>query len=224
MHKSPPVEEIIHDLLYQAAVGNAHMKVAEGLSRSDPVVLNAAKTFFAMTIDAHLYSALMAAARIHDDQHNAVTIDTLMERAANEPAKHDNGGEVQMAIEWAKAMIKGLDKELKHLKKWRNRRLAHNQSTLTDPAFAAQEFKKWAGDLRKIFRGTSKILNEFSWLYRDIYAPLNIIDQTDYRTVIEYVTDAKCRQVRDYEKMTGEPADFPRPRDYNQWLERQRRR
>jgi len=61
-------DEILGDLAYHTAAGTAHIKVAEGLSKVDSVVLNSARTFFAMTIDAHLLYALMAAARMHDDQ------------------------------------------------------------------------------------------------------------------------------------------------------------
>ena len=83
-----------------------------------------------MTIDAHLFYALMVAARMHDDQHNAITIHTLLERAATEPANFDKGGEVAAAITSAKATLVGLKKELERLDTWRNRRLAHNQSLL----------------------------------------------------------------------------------------------
>ena len=61
------IDEIIADLAYHTAAGTAHMEIAEGLSKADPVVLNDARTFFAMTIDAHLFCALMSAARMHDE-------------------------------------------------------------------------------------------------------------------------------------------------------------
>ena len=136
MSQPRSIDEILADLAYHTAAGTAHMEVAEGLSRVDTVVLNTARTFFAMTIDAHLYYALMAAAKMHDDQRNAVTIHTLMERAATVPAKFDKGGEVAAAIISAKATLAGLKAELERLDTWRNRRLAHNQSLLSDPAFA----------------------------------------------------------------------------------------
>jgi hypothetical protein len=48
-------------IVAQIVVGKAHLIVARGLSESDPIVLHAAKTFFAMTIDSHIYSAQMHA-------------------------------------------------------------------------------------------------------------------------------------------------------------------
>jgi hypothetical protein len=47
----PPLDAIISSLLQQVAYGKAHLRIAKGLAESDPAVLNAAKTFFAMTID-----------------------------------------------------------------------------------------------------------------------------------------------------------------------------
>ena len=89
------------------------MKVAEGLTESDPVVLNAARTFFAMTIDAHLYFALMSAARIHDSQSNAVTIRTLLQRASQESPKYGNEHELKAAIVDAEKILAGLSRTAK---------------------------------------------------------------------------------------------------------------
>jgi hypothetical protein len=144
-----------------------------------------------------------------------------MERAATVPAKFDNGGEVAAAIMSAKATLAELKAELARLDTWRNRRLAHNQSLLSDPAFAVQQTKEYERDLRIIFSATSRVVNEFSRLYRDIYSDPSIIGQTDYEAVIGYVSDVKCQQVHEYEKEFG-PAPFPRPASYNRWLERHR--
>ena len=76
-----------------------------------------------------------------------------------------------------------------------------------------REIAEDAGDLSAIYKGTDKIVNEFSGLYRNIYAVTNILDQTDYETVIGFITDAKCAQVRNYEKEFVEPAPFPRPKN-----------
>ncbi len=166
-----------------------------------------------MTIDAHLFVALMYAARIHDDQRNATTIQTLLERAVVSSAKHGTATEVHAAIKSAKHTLKILGRELKRPDTWRNRRLAHNQTLMTDPAFTTMEAKKESGDLRAIYEGTGKILNEFSRLYRDVYAVLDIIGQDDYATVLEFVSDAKCEQAKEYEREFGEPAPFPRPKN-----------
>jgi hypothetical protein len=84
---------------------------------------------------------------------------------------------------------------------------------MTDPAFATMEAKRESRDLRVIYEGTGKILNEFSRLYRDVYAVLDIIGQHDYTTVLEVISDAKCRQANEYEKEFGEAAPFPRPKN-----------
>jgi hypothetical protein len=216
MRQSPSIEQIINALLYQVAAGTAHLTVAKGLAESDPVVLNAARTFFAMTIDAHISASMMYAARLHDDQRNAVTVRTLLERSAKEtdPPKYGTLEQVKETISFAEKTLAELEGPLKHIDKARNRRLAHTDPrTLQDPKFAMREIAEDAVDLGAIYVGTSKLLNRFSGIYRDIYGAAHILDETDYETVIGFVSDAKCQQVRDYEKEFGALAPFPRPKN-----------
>jgi len=211
---SPTIEQVIETLMYQVVVGKAHLAVAAGLADSDPVLLGMAKTFFAMTIDAHLYSSLMYAARVHDTQRNAVTMETLLQRASQEKgaAKHGSSVEVERAIESAQNVLTELGKLLESLKERRNRRLAHTDSrTLTNPSLAATIVEEDYENLAKIFDRTGGILNEFSRLFRDITGILEILDQTDYENVIESLFKTKCEQVQQYEKEFG-PAPFPRPK------------
>jgi len=67
-------------------------------------------------------------------------------------------------------------------------------------------------NLKKIFAETGNIVNEFSRLFRDITGIIEIMDQTDYKNVIEFLFKAKCEQVHQYEAEFGEPAPFPRPK------------
>src|SRR5580704_4437236 len=98
------IEQIIEALMYQVVVGKAHLAVAAGLADSDPVILGMAKTFFAMTLDSHLYSSLMYAARIHDTQRNAVTMKTLLQRAKDEKGKAKYSAvEVEEAVNFAES-------------------------------------------------------------------------------------------------------------------------
>jgi hypothetical protein len=97
---------------------------------------------------------------------------------------------------------------------YRNRRLPHTDpQTLADPMFARREITEDARDLGTIFISTGKIVNRFSGLYRNIYAEPKILDQTDYETVVEFISKVKCEQVQNDEKEFGEPAPFPRPKN-----------
>jgi hypothetical protein len=216
MSPLPDIEQIIDALLYQVAAGTAHLVVAKGLAESDPVVLNAARTFFAMTIDAHISTSLLYAARMHDDQRNAVTIRTLLDRVSKEinPPKYGTLALVKEQIDFAEGVLAELKEPLKHIDKVRNRRLAHTDpQTLQDPMFAMREITEDAHDLGRIFTGIGIIINRFSGLYRSIYGEPKILDQTDYETVVGFVSDAKCAQARNYEKEFGKPAPFPRPKN-----------
>jgi hypothetical protein len=215
MHQVPTIEQIISKLMYQVVVGKAHLLVAKGLADSDPVVLNAAKVFFAMSIDAHLYSSQMYAARLHDRPRGAVTVSTLMKRADEEAgtAKYGSADDVRAAIASAQKALSDLVGPLKALTDHRNEWLAHTDPrTITDPVKAAAAAGLRFPELETIYVRTGNIVNEFSRLYRDVTGNLEIIDQTDYETVVEFVSAAKCEQVRRYEAEFGAPAPFPRPK------------
>jgi len=215
MSRPPQIEQIIAALMAQIVVGKAHLIVAKGLAESDPVVLNAAKTFFAMTIDSHIYSAQMHAARLHDKTRGALTIRTLLERADREAgkAKYGTADEVRKAIASSEKSISTLVGALKALTTRRNSWLAHTDPrTLTDPIKMAASARISFPDLERIFSETGRVVNEFSRLFRDITSIVDLIDQTDYGTVIEFVSKVKCEQVRQYEAEFKQPAPFPRPK------------
>jgi hypothetical protein len=189
--------------------------VAKGLSTADPVVLNAAAVFFAMSIDSHLYSAEMYAARLHDTTRGAVTVKTLLTRAGHEAgaAKYGTASEVRAEIDSSQKVLAQLKSPLDTLTKRRNLWLAHTDPrTLTNPTKMAKHAAPNFLELKRIFVGSGKIVNEFSRLFLDITNMLELIGQTDYETVIRFVSDAKCEQARRYEAEFGVPAPFPRPK------------
>jgi hypothetical protein len=215
MGRLPQIEQIIAALMSQIVVGKAHLIVAKGLAESDPVVLNAAKTFFAITIDSHIYSAQMHAARLYDTTHGAMTVRTLLNRADNEAgrAKYGTADEVRKALVTSEKAISALVGPLKALTTRRNSYLAHTDPrTLTDPVKMAASAKINFPDLERTFSETGKVVNEFSRLFRDVTSIIDLIDQTDYETVIDFVSKVKCEQVRQYEAEFSQPAPFPRPK------------
>jgi len=211
----PTIEQIIERLMQQVVYGKAHLAVASGLADSDPVILDMAKAFFGMTLDAHFYSALMYAARVHDTQNKAVTMTTLLERAGKEKAKYGSDAEVEQAIKAVEDKLTGgLVGSLKTLTDRRNQWLAHNDPrTLTNPAFAISVVKGDYEDLDKIYRETGQIVNEFSRLYRDVTGNLDLLSQTDYKSVLECLLKVKTEQVRRFEKeFPGTPVPFAKPK------------
>jgi hypothetical protein len=216
MRKVPTIEQIIQTLMYQVAAGKAHLVVAKGLSNSDPVVLNAAKVFFAMSIDAHIYYSQMYAARLHDQTRGAVTVSMLLRRAGKEAgsAKYGNGAEVRAAIDSSKKILSALAGRLESLANVRNKLLAHTDPrTITDPVKASGAAGPFFPHLEEIFEQTGNILNNFSRLYRDTTTGIfQILGQADYETVVDFVSAAKYEQVRKYEAEFGVPAPFPRPK------------
>jgi HEPN superfamily AbiU2-like protein len=215
MDPAPTIEQIISTLMNQVVVGKAHLAVAKGLANSDPVVLNAATVFFGMSIDAHLYSSQMYAARLHDRDPKAVTVKTLLKRADEEAgtAKYGSASDVRAAVTSSEKTLSEIEESLDALTTWRNVRLAHTDPlTINDPVKVAADIGPHFPDLETIFDRTGDIVNKFSRLYQNIGSILEILDQTDYETVVEFISEVKCERIRRYEAEFGRPAPFPRPK------------
>jgi len=214
MTQSLTIDQIISNLIHSVVVGQAHLVVAVGLADSDPVVLAAAAVFFAMSIDSHLYSSQMHAARLHDRTRGAVTINSLLKRAEKEAgaAKYGTAEEVRESIASSKARLSKLAVTLDALTTRRNTWLAHTDpEAISNPVKVAELARVSFPDLQRVFAETGSIVNEFSRLFRDITVVLELFGQTDYQTVIEFVSEKKCEQFRQYEAEFG-PAPFPRPK------------
>ena len=215
MASRPDIEQIIAALIKQVVVGKAHLAVTEGLVESDPVVLRAAATFFAMTIDAHLFCAQMFAAKLYDKTRGALTLETLLLRAEDEAgsAKYGSADEVRQAVADSRRVISTLAAPINRLTKRRNLWLAHTDPrTITDPVRMSTAARLSLPHLGLLLSQTGSILNEFSRLFRDITGVMELVDLDDYSTVMEYVARVKCEQVRAYEAEFKERAPFPRPR------------
>jgi hypothetical protein len=143
----------------------------------------------------------------------------LLNRADKEAggAKYGTPDEVKETIVSSEKALCTLAGPLKALTTRRNSWLAHTDPrTLTDPVKMAAAARINFPDLKRIFSKTGKLVNEFSRLFRDTTSMIDLIDQTDYETVIEFVSKVKCEQVRQYEAEFKQRAPFPRPRGCEQ--------
>jgi hypothetical protein len=144
----------------------------------------------------------------------AVTINTLLKCAEKEAgsAKRGTAEEVRESIASSKAHLSELAVTLDALKTRRDTWLAHTDpESISNPVKVAELAKVSFPDLQKVFTETGNIVNEFSRLFRDTHVVLELFGQTDYQTVIEFVSDVKCRQFLQYEAEFG-PAPFQRPK------------
>jgi hypothetical protein len=89
----------------QVVMGNAHLELWRSLSKrlgSDPkrLAANASPTFFGMTLESHLNTAILHAARIFDTHRGSLNIHTILKRA--------DAGKTSLSPEAAKSLSEGL--------------------------------------------------------------------------------------------------------------------
>jgi AbiU2 len=161
----------------QVVMGNAHLELWRSLSKrlgSDPkrLAANASPTFFGMTLESHLNTAILHAARIFDTHKDSLNIHTILKRA--------NADKGTLSPEVAKGLSEGLrdvktklpklESALKAVRTRRNKTLAHlDPMVVSKPDEVAQNSEITVEELRKIFVVAWNILNEVSvpyWTFR----------------------------------------------------------
>jgi AbiU2 len=101
----------------QVVMGNAHLELWTNLSKrlgKDPkrLAANAAPTFFGMTLESHLNTAILHAARIFDTHRDSLNIRRILKRA--------HVGKGSLSVKVAKELEVSLRKANKKLPFWHN--------------------------------------------------------------------------------------------------------
>lgn len=107
-----------------------------------PVIAHTAPTFWGMTIYAHFDMAQLIAFKLFDEQRNALTIEYLLDRAAEHPEVFPKGTAEQVAaiVGIAREQISNLSIHLIPIRAKRNRIIAHADSTIVrDPERLAKD-------------------------------------------------------------------------------------
>jgi hypothetical protein len=221
MHTSSlPKEEFessLAKLIESVLFGKAHVVIGRGLSAkvmADPVIAHTAPTFWGMTIYAHFDMAQLIAFKLFDEQRNALTIEYLLDRAAEHPEVFPKGTAEQVAaiVGIAREQISNLSIHLIPIRAKRNRIIAHADSTIVrDPERLAKDTQVTFSNLNAIFETAAGALNEISVAYRDVSPLWPLLGDDDFEVAVQLIVDAKHAQVDQYEKEFGPPAPFQRP-------------
>jgi hypothetical protein len=117
----PTLKQILDALKNQVLLGRSYLNLA-GLLKADPVILQTGPTFFGLTTDGSLELAQMAIARLYDKTSRAVTVQRMLDQAAQEIASFKRGSkaEVKAAIADSKHMVVKLEPVLASIRKRRN--------------------------------------------------------------------------------------------------------
>jgi len=208
--------ELVIDVLRRA---QSHLALGRGTGEmlsSEPAILNAAPTFWTLTIVAHFDSALLLAFKLFDTQPRAVTIPQLLVLCEKNPTlfKSRSTEQVIASVTIARNQIAGIRDSLEAVNARRNRVIAHLESTaVRDPQKLEAETAVTFSDLNKVFAFAGNMLNEVSVALWDITPMFDAIGIDDFQTVGQLIVEAKCEQIRKYEAEFHVPWDGPRPKN-----------
>ena len=116
--------------------GRAYFVVTRGLRHADLPVLNAAPTFFQMTLGVYADASVMTAARIFDRHPRTISIHRLLSLALREPKifQYGTANEVRKVVSEAKLSLAKLEKILRTVQARRNKAMAHSDPrAIVDP-------------------------------------------------------------------------------------------
>ena len=210
-------EKVLRRLTEFVVLGKAHLNIGRGLAQkmtADPVIAHVAPVFWSMSINAHIDVAQLIAFKLFDTRVGTMTIEYLLERAAEcSNAFHKaTPDQITAIIGIARKQIAGLASPLTSVRAKRNRFLAHLDPTIVrDPERLAKECQVTFSDLNLIFETAGSILNEVSVGYNETSTLFELIDEKDYEWAVQLIVDAKHQQVDDYEKEFKAAQTFLRP-------------
>jgi len=211
-------KKVLARLTEVVVLGKAHLKIGSGIAKTvtaDPVIANVAPVFWGMSMTAHLDAAQMFAFKLFDPRRGSMTIEYLLDKAAECSGDFQNASPSQVSaiIDAACTQVSSLAAPLQPLRTKRNRILAHMDPTIVrDPEKLAKETQVTFSDLNLIFRTAGDIVNRISVAFRDISSDLELIGDTDYEGAVQLIVDAKHAQVDRYEEEFKQPAPFSRPK------------
>jgi AbiU2 len=186
------------------------------LLKADPVLIQAAPTFFGMAIDGSLELAQMAVARLYDKERNAMSVPKMLKRAEQEAGtfQHGSGQEVREGIAECQRIVVGLDPVIASIGERRNGWLAHlDPNTIADPNALAARARLTFPDLEQGFKYTEEIVLKMSSLYEGTIGELKYLDGDDYEAVLEWIRRGKCADIEKYEHELKLKWEGPRPKD-----------
>lgn len=212
---TPSFQQLLTWVMTEVIYGRAHFAIVLGLRRADPVVLETAPRFFALTLDAHADLAIMAAARIFDEDPRSVSIHSVLSACSRDagllsPTAED---EVRRVVAEAKDFVRTLKPILKPIRLRRNQTVAHSDTQpLADPGGYIKGGRLKFRELDDLFEKTAQILNRLAEVHCLNTPSLHLPDANDYERALDLIADAKCEQARRYEAERDTPVPFPKPK------------
>jgi HEPN superfamily AbiU2-like protein len=201
--------KIFDSVCNEVVMGNAHLELWRGLAkrlRESPFVANTARTFFGMTLESHLDTAFLYAAKIFDRNRGSLSLWTVLRYA--EENKRSLPGETSTVIErvvaGSRVELTKLDDSLKAVRTRRDKVIAHlDAQFVSNPEKVAEQSQIAVNDLQKIFVVAFRLLNNISIPYWQSSASLELIGVNDFEHALQLIEREKKRERAEYEAEFG---------------------
>jgi hypothetical protein len=203
------IGKALYGLFKEVIIGTAHLTIAKNLaaaSKSHRIMMSASPSFFGMTIDAHLESAQLYAAKLFDEHDDCASIPWLLTQAKNRhhEFKNSNATELDEAIREARQVCVAKASVLAALKHRRDRWLTHlDRKTIRDPAQFAQHAKLTYTELEDLFNAAIGILNEMADLQRVPSLFIGGGDYDDFSHTLELIEKGVQANALELERRIG---------------------
>jgi HEPN superfamily AbiU2-like protein len=205
---------MLRSLKAEVIFGRTHLRIAKLLRAADPVVIHTGRTFFGLTLDAHLDIAQMYAAKLHDKARRTISVESALDEAECIAGKfsHASPEQVRLMVKTARLELKQLEETLSTLEDRRNEYLAHLvPNTVVDPSEINTRATLTIDDLDHLLLETGNVLNDLSQFYDGSFSALEMLDSDDCKHVFHLLAEAKCAEAEKFEREHGEPWPFERP-------------
>lgn len=195
--------------MQEVVIGKAHLRIWEGLSKAlskTPQLAKVAKTFFGLTLQAHIEQAILHAARLYDSNKEAVTVRSLLTLAEKKAGQFQDTrpDEVRQIISGARQQLGAVEPLLDAVQTRRNKLLAHlDPQAIFDPSKVAEGSETTIKNMEKLFDTAGSVLNNISGSYRGSTSVLDLLDTSDFENMLRVIKRGKRAQFEEYEKEFG---------------------
>jgi hypothetical protein len=208
------LNELLNALEHQVLLGKTYLAITVGLREAEPVVRGAAPTFFGLMSDGSAILAQMALARLYDENGGRVTIEDMLDLAAEQPCSFQGGAsdEVHAAIARARSTVNSLGSVLAAITHRRNTWFAHiDPRAIRDPGGHEEKAKLTLPQLQEAFARTEEIVKEFTRLLDGRIGPIQFMDDNDFTELFTIIRGSVAAKMKEFDKQFEARVGHPPP-------------
>jgi hypothetical protein len=209
------IKQILDTLEWQLRLGKTYLSISTGLRNAEPIVFEAAPTFFGVMSDGGFVMAQMCLARLYDKHPGTVTIALLLEEANRHPEvfQRADAARVSKAVAESKVKVSNLASVLAAITHRRDTWFAHiDPRAVNDPTTHQAKAELTVDQLQYAFNETESIIQEIERLFDGSVGPINFLGGDDYKNVFTVLRRAATDEMREFDEAFKAQFGHPPPK------------